>query len=413
MSVVRPFKALRPQKEFVSQVASHPYDVLSVEEARTLVKNNPVSFLHVEKSEIDVLSPSGEHDDGIYEQGRSNLNNLLRQGVLFQEDTACLYIYRQRMAEHEQYGIVASVSLAEYESGKIKKHELTRENKEIDRTKHVDRLNANTGPVFLTYKAQSEIDRMVGAIVLEKPEYDFVADDGVAHTVWVVRDGDSINRITDAFSRIESLYIADGHHRAAAAAAVRKLRKKQHPDDTEDKAYNFALAVIFPHDQLMVMDYNRVVKDLHGMDVPQILDKVNEKFLVSTDFIDKSPRCLHDFGMYLQGKWYRLTARNGSFNAMDPIKVLDVSILQDNLLEPLLGIQDPRIDSRIDFVGGIRGMKELEMLVDSGKFAVAFALFPTSLTQLIAVADAGQIMPPKSTWFEPKLRSGIFVHVLS
>jgi uncharacterized protein (DUF1015 family) len=413
MSIVLPFKALRPQKQFVQQVASHPYDVVSVEEAKNMVKNNSLSFLHVEKSEIDVDPLVEEHDDRIYDRGKSNLDGLIQQGILFREESPCFYVYRQRMGEHGQYGVVARVSLAEYESGKIKKHELTRENKQIDRTKHVDKLNANTGPVFLTYKAQNLIDRMVEGIIREEPEYDFLADDGISHTVWVVRDENRIKDLKDAFAMVDALYIADGHHRAAAASAVRRFRKEQNPDHTGDESYNFVLAVIFPHDQLKVMDYNRVVKDLRGLGVAEFLDKVSEKFLISEDFKEKAPQSFHDFGMYLQGKWFKLTARDGSFNELDPIEVLDVSILQDNLFGPLLGIQDPRIDRRIDFVGGIRGMKELEKLVDSGKFAVAFSLFPTSLTQLMDVADAGKTMPPKSTWFEPKLRSGIFVNFLS
>jgi len=413
MSIVLPFKAIRPKEKFVKEVASSPYDVLSVEEARKIAGNNPLSFLHVEKSEMDMLSHPGTDGDREYEIAKANLDNLINQGILFQEKMPCFYVYRQRMNDHEQYGIVARVSLAEYESGKIKKHELTRMDKEIDRTKHVATVNANTGPVFLTYIAQRSIDRMIKEIITEDPEYDFLADDGISHTVWIVRDERVIEGMKDAFATVDNLYIADGHHRAAAAAAVGRLRREQYPNGTGDEAYNYMMAVLFPHDQLKIMDYNRVVRDLHGLDIPGFFDSIRKKFAISDDFREKSPQKYHEFGMYMQGKWFKLTARDGSFDEQDPIAVLDVAILQDNLLGPVLGIQDPRTDSRIDFVGGIRGMKELERLVDSGDFAVAFSLCPTTLTQLMAVADAEKVMPPKSTWFEPKLRSGIFVNPLS
>jgi len=413
MSIVLPFRAIRPQKQFVKEVASRPYDVLSVEEAREIARDNPLSFLHVEKSEIDVLSYDDTDGDREYHIAKSNLEHLLKQGILFQDKTACFYVYRQKMNDHEQYGIVARVSLAEYESGKIKKHELTRMDKEIDRTKHVATVNANTGPVFLTYMAQHSIDRIINRVTADEPEYDFNADDGVLHTVWTIIDKKVIEDLEAAFAKVDNLYIADGHHRAAAAAAVGKMRREQHPNDMQDEAYNYMMAVLFPHNQLRIMDYNRVVRDLHGLDAPGYFEKINKNFIISDDFKEKSLQRCHEFGMYIQGQWFKLTARDGSFNEHDPIDVLDVAILQDNLLGPILGIQDPRTDHRIDFVGGIRGMKELERLVDSGDFAVAFSLFPTTLAQMMAVADAGKVMPPKSTWFEPKLRSGIFVNPLS
>jgi len=317
------------------------------------------------------------------------------------------------MGAHEQYGIVARVSLAEYESGRIKKHELTRKDKEIDRIKHVAAVNAQTGLVFLTYMARSPIDSIVEKTAMNQPEYDFMADDGISHSVWIVNDEKDMKALTEAFADVDNLYIADGHHRAAAAAAVGKMRKEQNSGSSADEAYNFMMAALFPHNQIKIMDYNRVVRDLHGLDIPPFFQKVSEKFIVSDDFKEKSPRQCHDFGMYLQGRWYKLTARVNSFDELDPVQYLDVSILQNNLLGPILGIDDPREDNRIEFVGGIRGMKELEILVDSGSFAVAFSLYPTTLENLMVVADNGRVMPPKSTWFEPKLRSGIFVHPLT
>jgi uncharacterized protein (DUF1015 family) len=413
MSIVLPFKALRPQKQYVKAVASCPYDVVDVEEARNIVRDNPLSFLHIEKSEIDILPLLDVHDDHVYMIARANMENLIRKGIVFQETAPCFYIYRQKMDAHEQYGVVARVSLKEYKAGRIKKHELTFMDKEMDRIKHVATVNAQTGPVFLTYKARRPIDCMVEKLIMNQPEYDFTADDGISHTVWIISDEKDIEALKDAFADVDNLYIADGHHRAAAAAAVGNLRMEQNPNDTGDEAYNYMMAVLFPHNQLKIMDYNRVVKDLHGLDFPGFFYEISEKFVISDDFKEKSPRRCHEFGMYLQNRWFKLSARDGIFNEHDPFEVLDVSILQSNLLGPILGIQDPRADNRVEFVGGIRGMKELERLVDSGSFAVAFSLYPTTLAQLMAVADAGRVMPPKSTWFEPKLRSGIFVHSLT
>jgi uncharacterized protein (DUF1015 family) len=413
MSVVIPFKALRPHRQFVQAVASCPYDVVNVEEARNIVRNNPLSFLHVEKSEIDLLPIIDVQNDHVYEIAKSNMENLIQTDIVFREKTPCFYIYRQKMDTHEQYGIVARVSLAEYESGRIKKHEFTRMDKEIDRIKHVAAVDAHTGLVFLTYKARRPIDAIVEKKIMDQPEYDFTADDGITHTAWIISDEENIEALVKAFAEIDNLYIADGHHRAAAAAAVGKMKKDRNPDETGDEAYHYMMAALFPHNQLNIMDYNRVVRDLHGLDIPGFIRKVSEKFMVSDDFKKKAPRQCHEFGLYLQGRWFKLTAKDGTFNGHDPVEVLDVSILQNNLLDPVLGIQDPRADDRIEFVGGIRGMKELERLVDSGDFVVAFSLYPTTLTQLMAVADVGRVMPPKSTWFEPKLRSGIFIHPLT
>jgi uncharacterized protein (DUF1015 family) len=413
VSIILPFKALRPHNQYVKAVASCPYDVVDIEEARSIVRNNPLNFLHVEKSEIDMPPHADVYGNEVYEIAKVNLQNMIQKGILFQDETPCFYIYRQKMDNHEQYGIVAKVSVAEYESGRIKKHELTRKDKEIDRIKHVSVVNAHTGLVFLTYKASMSIDSLVEKKIVGKPEYDFTTEDGISHTVWVLSDGKDIEYLRDAFAKVDDLYIADGHHRAAAAAAVGKLRKEENLSDSDDAAYNYIMAAVFPHNQLRIMDYNRVVRDLHGSDIPEFIQRVSERFVISDNFIEKSPGRCHEFGMYLQGRWYKLTAKDGSFNENDPVKVLDVSILQDNLLDRVLGIQDPRSDNRIEFVGGIRGMKELEKLVDSGDFAVAFSLYPTTIAHLMTVADAGMVMPPKSTWFEPKLRSGIFVHLLT
>jgi uncharacterized protein (DUF1015 family) len=387
--------------------------VVNEEEAKNIVGSNPLSFLRIEKSEIDLLPLLDVHDNHVYEIAKSNMERLVQRGIMFRDRSPCFYIYRQKMGLHEQYGVVARVSLAEYESGRIKKHELTRKDKEIDRIKHVAAVNAQTGLVFLTYMARKPIDSIVEKIAMNQPEYDFAADDGVCHSVWIVDHEKDMGALTEAFAGVDNLYIADGHHRAAAAAAVGKMRKGRNPGGSADEAYNFMMAALFPHNQIKIMDYNRAVKDLHGLDIPSYFHKVGEKFIVSDDFKEKSPYQCHEFGMYVRGKWYKLTARDGSFDESDPVRCLDVSILQDNLLGPVLGIADPREDDRIEFVGGIRGMKELEILVDSGGFAVAFSLYPTTLEDLMAVADSDRVMPPKSTWFEPKLRSGIFVHPLT
>ncbi|HEX7534542.1 MAG TPA: DUF1015 family protein [Syntrophales bacterium] len=413
MSVVIPFRALRPHRQFVKAVASYPYDVVSVEEAREIVKDNPLNFLHVEKSEIDLQSSAGGNDLSVYEIAKSNLEKLIEGNILFQEKKNCFYIYRQKAGASAQYGIVAAVSLAEYESDGIKKHELTKADKELDRIRHVMAVDAQTGPVFVTYKAQDTIDRMVKKMVEKDPEYDFIADDGISHTVWVISAEKDIAALTKAFADVPTLYIADGHHRAAAAAAVRRLKKETNPESGRDQAYDYVMAVLFPHNQLKIMSYNRAVADLNGLDEAEFLRQVRGQFSLSANFGGKSPSQCHEIGMYLRGRWYELTAKDNSYDNDDPIKILDVSILQENLLKPVLGIQNPRTDKRIEYIGGIRGVQELERLVDAGEFAVAFSLYPTSMEQLMAVSDAGKVMPPKSTWFEPKLRSGIFIHRLT
>ena len=412
MSVVVPFRAVRPLKKFVGEVASCPYDVVSSEEARKIAKANPRSFLHVIRSEIDLPPEVDVHDDVVYQTAKENLDSLLNEGILFQESRPCFYIYRQRAGEHEQYGIVAGVSVEEYKSGHIKKHELTRADKEIDRTKHIAAVNAHTGPILITYRAEDSIDHIVEKNVDTQPEYDFNAADGISHTVWIVDNEKDIKDLKEEFLKVDSLYIADGHHRAASAAAVAGMRRTEKPNHRGDEEYNYIMAVLFPHNQLKIMDYNRVVKDLNGRSEREFISKVGEKFLIFRNFKGKSPERLHEFGMYLGGMWFRLKAKDGSYDKADIAGSSDVSILQNNLLKPVLGINDLRSDRRIEFIGGAAGMGRLEELVNSGEFAVAFSLYPPTLSLMMNIADAGRIMSPKSTWFEPKLRSGIFVHLL-
>lgn len=409
MSDVRPFRALRPRPELAAQVAAPPYDVVSSEEARKLAQGKPYSFLHINKPEIDLPPDVDLYDDRVYAQGASNLRKFMAEGVFFREQEPRFYVYQQRMGNHVQAGVVAAVSVAEYDAGLIKRHELTRKDKEDDRTRHVDELNANDEPVFLTYRQLAAIDALVDQVRAGAPLYDFVAEDGIGHTVWVVPSELAAN-LQQAFQQVPALYVADGHHRTAAAARVGRERKAKNPQHRGDEPYNYFMAVLFPHNQLQILDYNRVVKDLGGLSPEAFLSKVAEKFRVEKASSGR-PEKRHQFGMYLQGQWYRLEAVPGSFREDDPIGSLDVSILQENLLAPVLGITDPRTDKRIDFIGGIRGLSALEQRVAEG-WAVAFALYPTSLEQVMAVADAGLIMPPKSTWFEPKLRSGLLVRTL-
>ena len=412
MSRVIPFRALRPEKPYVHQVAAPPYDVLNVAEAQRLVRDKPLSFLHVEKSEIDFPAAACVDDRRIYERAKENLEMLIRKGILFSEETEAFYLYRQRKGDHLQTGIVAGVSVAEYEAGRIRRHELTRADKERERTCHIETVGAQTGPIFLTYRGREAIDRLAARVAATTPEYDFTADDGVVHTVWVIRGPAEVREVIEGFAPVEALYIADGHHRAAAAAAVARLRQARNPGDRGDEAHHVMMAVLFPHDQLRIMDYNRAVRDLNGLAEAAFLERVGGNFLIAKGYPGKTPQKSHEFGMYLGGAWYLLSAREEILRDDDPVAGLDVSLLQDRLLGPILGIRDPRTDSRIDFIGGIRGMAELERLVDRGGFAVAFSLYPPTVEQMMAVADAGKVMPPKSTWFEPKLRSGLFVHRL-
>ncbi|MBW2557799.1 MAG: DUF1015 domain-containing protein [Deltaproteobacteria bacterium] len=412
MVAVTPFRAVRPAKKHVKDVASYPYDVIDSREARIVTRKNAKSFLRIVKSEVD-FTDDGVGFDRVYEKARENLYDFLQRDILFQDDREFFYIYRQKMDDHVQYGIVACVDVADYESGLIKKHELTRKDKELDRTNHISSVNAQTGPVFLTYRASKVIDMTVKEIVRGNPEYDFTADDGISHSVWVVDNNNLIERIKKEFGKLGSLYIADGHHRAASAAAVARRRREENEEHSGREEYNRVMVVMYPHNQLNVMDYNRVVRDLGGLDEGQFIRKVQERFILSDDFRERSPQNQGEFGMYMNGVWRRLQAKEVDMSEDDPVGMLDVSILQDRLLRPVLGIDDPRTDDRILFVGGIRGMDELERLVDSGEYAVAFSMCPMTMDQLMEIADMGKIMPPKSTWFEPKPRSGIFVHLLN
>jgi uncharacterized protein (DUF1015 family) len=413
MATIRPFKGVRPQKEYADKVASFPYDVVNSKEAGELAKNNPYSFLHVVKPEIDLPEGTNLYDDAVYAKGKENLYRLLEDGILFREKEPRLYIYRQRMGDHIQTGLVAGASVEDYENDVIKKHEHTREVKEKDRIRHVDTLNANTGPVFLTYRHRAEIDNLLEEYVKSNtPEYDFAADDGIQHTFWVIEDKELTEKLVKLFAGLDFLYVADGHHRSASAAKVGAMRKAANPNHTGEEPYNFFLSVLFPDNQLKILDYNRVVKDLNGLDEREFIDRVKEKFEVVPSDAPVAPAEKGEFGMYLAGKWYRLKARPGSWDNSDPVKRLDVAIIYDNLLKPVLNIGDPRTDERIDFIGGIRGLQELERRVDSGEMAVAFSMYPTSISELMDIADSGNVMPPKSTWFEPKLRSGLIINIL-
>ena len=412
MSRVVPFRAVRPARPFVRQVAAPPYDVMNVAEARQQVQGNPLSFLHVEKSEIDLPDAAGVEDRRIYERARENLDGMIRRGILFPEVSAVFYLYRQQMGERSQTGIVACTDLAEYESGRILRHEFTRADKERERTLHVDTVGAQTGPVFMVYRGQAEIDGLSARVAERTPEYDFTTDAAVRHTVWVVADPAEIREAADGFARVEKLYIADGHHRAAAAANVARLRSSRNTADGGEGEHGLLLSVLFPSDQLQIMDYNRAVRDLGGLTEAEFLKGVGDRFRIDEDFTAKKPARPHEFGMYLKGGWRRLTARAEILREDDPVAGLDVSLLQENLLAPVLGIRDQRTDARLEFIGGIRGMAELERLVDRAGFAVAFSLYPPTVAQMMAVADQGKVMPPKSTWFEPKLLSGLFVHLL-
>ena len=409
MSDVRPFRALRPRPEFAARVAAPPYDVINSDEAREMAEGNEISFLHINKPEIDLPPEVSLYDDRVYARGVANLRRFIAEGVFVREPESRFYVYQQRMDGHVQAGIVGAASCQEYADGLIKRHEFTRKDKEDDRTRHTHELNANAGPVFLTYRKRAEIDAIVEGIRKGQPLYDIVTSDGIGHTVWAVSPGETA-ALQQAIRGVPALYVADGHHRAASAARVGLERKAGNPRHRGDEPYNYFLAVLFPHDQLRIMDYNRVVKDLAGLTADAFLARIGETFTVS-DTNDPHPDTAHRFGMYLGGRWRRLEAKPGTFPTDDPVRSLDVAILQENLLAPILGITDPRTDKRIDFVGGIRGVGELEKRVAQG-WAVAFALFPTSLDQLMAVADAGLVMPPKSTWFEPKLRSGLLVRTL-
>ncbi len=411
MAIVKSFKGVRPKKELVKKIVSPPYDVLSSEEAREMVKGNPYSFLHIIKPEVDLPVGTDLYDEKVYQKAHDNFYEFIKKGYLFQEKKKAFYIYKQIMGEHVQIGFVAVSSVDDYEKGIIKKHELTREDKEIDRTKHILSLDAQAGPVFLVYKSDKTLDNILSDVSMNEPEYHFSSEDGVEHIFWVVTDDSIIDNIEKEFVKIPYLYVADGHHRSAAATRVRKYKMEANPNHTGDEEYNFFLTVIFPHNQMNIMAYNRVIKDLNGLEEGDFLNRVGEKF--DYEITDKKePSSKNNIMMYLNKKWYKLVPKSGIFDKNDPVESLDVSIIQNNIIDPILGIKNVRKDKRIDFVGGIRGTDYLQSLVDNGEFAVAFSMFPTSMEDLMKVADANKIMPPKSTWFEPKLRSGIVVHLL-
>lgn len=414
MAVIKPFKGVRPPKSMVEEVASRPYDVLNSEEAREEAKGNEKSLYHIIKPEIDFPVGTDEHDPAVYDKAVENFKMFQEKGWLVQDDKENYYVYAQTMNGKTQYGLVVGAYVPDYMNGVIKKHELTRRDKEEDRMKHVRVNNANIEPVFFAYPDNAELDAIVAKYTARKPEYDFIAlGDGFGHTFWVIDEKEDIDRITALFANMPALYIADGHHRSAAAALVGAEKAAQNPNHKGDEEYNYFMAVCFPASQLTIIDYNRVVKDLNGLTAEQFLKALEKDFIVEEkgESIYK-PSSLHNFSLYLAGKWYSLTAKPGTYDDNDPIGVLDVTISSNLILDEILGIKDLRSDKRIDFVGGIRGLEELKRRVDSGEMAMALALYPVSMKQLMDIADTGNIMPPKTTWFEPKLRSGLIIHKL-
>ncbi len=413
MAKIKPFKGVRPIENKVQLIASPPYDVLNSKEARILAKDDKTTFLHVVKPEIDLPEDISLYDEKVYQKGKENLYKFIDEGLLIQDKKDCYYVYRLKMGDVVQSGIVAGASIEDYENDVIKKHEHTRADKEADRTKHVETLSAHTGPVFLTYKSREDLSNLISDVENTfAPIYDFTTEDGVSHSFWKIDNEKIISEITEIFADIDYLYVADGHHRSASATKVGQKLRAQNKNHTGNEEYNYFLSVIFPHDELYIMDYNRVVKDLNGLTKADFLKNISENFDIeefSSD-LPYHPENIHTFGMYLDKTWYKITAKPESFDSEDAVKSLDVSILQENLLHPILGIGDPRKDKRIDFVGGIRGLEELSKRVDAGE-AVAFSMYPTSIEELMRIADQGKVMPPKSTWFEPKLRSGMIVHL--
>ena len=414
MAKIKPFRGIRPPRELVEEVASRPYDVLNSEEARTEAAGNEKSLYHIIKPEINFAPGTDEHDPKVYDKAVEQFNLFQEKGWLVQDDTEKYYVYAQTMNGRTQYGLVVCANVEDYLNGVIKKHELTRRDKEEDRMKHVRINNANIEPVFFAYPDNAELDTIVAETVKGKPEYDFTAPDGFGHHFWLINDENTIKRITELFAAIPYLYIADGHHRTAAAALVGAEKARQNPHHRGDEEYNYFLAVCFPASQLHIIDYNRVVKDLNGLSEEEFLSKLTENFIVEKKGKEiYHPCALHNFSLYLGGEWYSLTAREGTYNDSDPIGVLDVTISSDLILRDILGIKDLRSDKRIDLIGGIRGLEELKRRVDNGEMKVALALYPVSMKQLMDIADSGNIMPPKTTWFEPKLRSGLVIHKLS
>ena len=407
MSLIKPFRGLRPTPSHATDVVAPPYDVLNTEEARQRAQGRPYSFLHISKPEIDLPPDTDPYAPQVYAKGAENLQKLITKGILIRDDKPLYYAYRLIMGKHTQIGLVAIASVKDYNSNRIRKHEFTRPDKEDDRVRQIDALNAQTGPVFLTYRHNDVVDRIVAKNISQQPEYDLTADDGVKHTIWLIKEDDDINSLTSTFDAMKCLYIADGHHRSAAASRVAAMR-----GGDGGASHDYFLAVIFPDNQMQILDYNRVIKDLNGIDVNTFLEKIAASFTLEKAESAVKPRTAGEFGMYLKGQWYRLSIHTDRIPANDPVGRLDVSLLQNHLISPILGISDPRRDKRIDFVGGIRGLAELEKRVNSGEMIVAFSLYPTQMQDLMAVADAEEVMPPKSTWFEPKLADGLVSHVL-
>jgi len=414
MSILKPFKGLRPPQKIAKELASRPYDVLNSEEARTEASGNEKSLYHIIKPEIDFPKGTDEHLPEVYEKAVENFRKFQANGWLIPDPKEMYYVYAQTMNGRTQYGLVACANVDDYMNGIIKKHELTRKDKEEDRMKHVRINNANIEPVFFSYPAVAEVDEIVSKIIKNQPMYDFVTSEGFGHHFWLIDDDATIKKITEIFAtKVPYLYVADGHHRTAAAALVGNEKKQKNPNHTGKEEYNYFLAVIFPDNQLKIIDYNRVIKDLNGLTPAQLIDKLKVNFEITDKGTDiYKPAKLHEFSMYIDGKWYSLNAKPGTYNDNDPIGALDVTILSNLILDQVLGIKDLRTDKRIDFVGGIRGLGELKKRVDSGEMKVAFALYAVSMKQLITIADTGNIMPPKTTWFEPKLRSGLVIHSL-
>ena len=413
MAIIKPFKGVRPPQQYVQEVASRPYDVLNSEEARAEAEGNEKSLYRIIKPEIEFEVGKDEHDADVYDKAVENFNLFQDKGWLVQDEKEMYYVYAQTMNGKRQYGLVVGAHVEDYMSGKIKKHELTLKAKEEDRMKHVRINDANIEPVFFAYPHHDELDAIIARVASGTAEYDFVSIDGVGHHFWLVDQDEDIQRITEIFATFPAMYIADGHHRSAAAALVGNEKAQNNPNHTGKEEYNYFMAVCFPDNQLTIIDYNRLVKDLNGLSEEEFMEKVKKNFTVEEKGTDiYKPDQLHNFSMYLSGQWYSLTAKEGTYDDNDPIGVLDVTVLSNLLLDEVLGIKDLRTDTRIDFVGGIRGLGELQERVDSGEMAVAFALYPVTMQQLMDIADTGNIMPPKTTWFEPKLRSGLVIHKL-
>lgn len=411
MAIIKSFKALRPVQNLASKIAALPYDVMNSEEAREMVKDNEYSFLHVDRAEVNLSKEINIYDKVVYEKARDILDEMIDNGLYIEENKPCMYIYKQTMNGKSQTGLVICASIDDYINNKIKKHEHTRKDKELDRINHVDYCDANTGPIFLTYRNQAEISMIMNKWMQNNPLYDFISEDGNGHTVWIIDGDNDIEKLTTLFEGIDSLYIADGHHRAKSAVEVGLKRRRENPNYTGEEEFNYFLAIVYPDNQLEVLDYNRTVKDLNGLSDYEYLSVIQKDFKVKVSQSPVKPTKKHTFGMYMNNTWYELEAKEGTFNEEDPMDRLDVSILQNNLLSPILGIYDPTKSDRIEFIGGIRGIKELEKRADND-MKVSFSMFATTTDDIMSIADSGMIMPPKSTWFEPKPRSGLFIHKL-